>query len=105
MRVLLIENDAALGKTLVRSLQANGMIVDWVRNGATGFTALEKANYAAALIDIGVPKMSGLEVLKAARLAGQTTPALLIAARDSAQDIVYGLDLGADDYIVKPFEL
>src|SRR5262245_11007178 len=103
MRVLLIEDDAMLGKALVRGLQDNGMAVDWVRNGATGFAALEKAHYAAALIDIGLPKMSGLDVLKAARSAGQKTPALFITARDSVQDMIAGLDLGADDYVVKPF--
>lgn len=105
MRVLLIEDDAMFGKALARGLNDNGMTVDWTRNGADGFAALERSEYAAALIDIGLPKMSGLDVLKAARRAGTQTPVLIITARDGVKDVVSGLDLGADDYIVKPFEL
>ena len=81
------------------------MTVDWTRNGRDGFAALEGSEYAAALIDIGLPKMSGLDVLKAARQAGAKTPVLIITARDGVKDVVSALDLGADDYIVKPFEL
>ncbi|WP_315837147.1 response regulator transcription factor [Bradyrhizobium prioriisuperbiae] len=105
MRVLLIEDDAMFGKALVRGLSDNGMSVDWTRNGIDGFAALERSDYAIALIDIGLPKMSGLDVLKARRQAGAKTPALIITARDGVKDMVAGLDLGADDYIVKPFEL
>jgi DNA-binding response OmpR family regulator len=81
------------------------MSVDWARNGRDGFAAMDRSEYAVALIDIGLPKMSGLDVLKAKRKAGMTTPALIITARDGVSDMVAGLDLGADDYIVKPFEL
>ena len=105
MRVLLIEDDAMFGKALVRGLSENGMSVDWARNGRDGFAAMDRSEYAVALIDIGLPKMSGLDVLKAKRKAGMTTPALIITARDGVSDMVAGLDLGADDYIVKPFEL
>ena len=105
MRVLLIEDDAMFGKALVRGLSENGMSVDWARNGRDGFAAMDRSEYAVALIDIGLPKMSGLDVLKAKRQAGMTTPALIITARDGVSDMVVGLDLGADDYIVKPFEL
>jgi len=105
MRVLLIEDDAMFGKALVRGLSENGMSVDWARNGRDGFAAMDRSEYAIALIDIGLPKMSGLDVLKAKRQAGMTTPALIITARDGVSDMVAGLDLGADDYIVKPFEL
>jgi DNA-binding response OmpR family regulator len=105
MRVLLIEDDAMFGKALVRGLSENGMSVDWAHNGRDGFAAMDRSEYAVALIDIGLPKMSGLEVLKAKRKAGMTTPALIITARDGVSDMVAGLDLGADDYIVKPFEL
>jgi len=105
MRVLLIEDDAMFGKALVRGLNDNGMTVDWTRNGRDGFAALERSEYAAALIDIGLPRMSGLDVLKAARQAGARTPALIITARDGVKDVVSALDIGADDYIVKPFEL
>ncbi|MGM4929959.1 response regulator transcription factor [Tardiphaga sp. 619_E2_N8_5] len=105
MRVLLIEDDAMFGKALVRGLSENGMSVDWARNGRDGFAAMDRSEYAVALIDIGLPKMSGLDLLKAKRKAGMTTPALIITARDGVSDMVAGLDLGADDYIVKPFEL
>ncbi|MGM4903564.1 response regulator transcription factor [Tardiphaga sp. 866_E4_N2_1] len=105
MRVLLIEDDAMFGKALVRGLSENGMSVDWARNGRDGFAAMDRSEYAVALIDIGLPKMSGLDVLKAKRKAGMTTPALIITARDGVSDMAAGLDLGADDYIVKPFEL
>lgn len=105
MRVLLIEDDGMFGKALARGLGDNGITVDWTRNGTDGFAALERSDYAAALVDIGLPKMSGLEVLKAVRQAGTRTPILLITARDGSTDVVSGLDLGADDYIVKPFEL
>jgi DNA-binding response OmpR family regulator len=105
MRVLLIEDDAMFGKALARGLSDNGMTVDWTRNGIDGFAALDRSEYAAALIDIGLPKMSGLEVLKAARQTGSNTPMVIITARDGVRDVVSGLDLGADDYIVKPFEL
>jgi len=105
MRVLLIEDDAMFGKALVRGLSENGMSVDWARNGRDGLAAMDRSEYAVALIDIGLPRMSGLDVLKAQRRSGMTTPALIITARDGVSDMVAGLDLGADDYIVKPFEL
>ena len=105
MRVVLIEDDAMFGTALVRGLTDNGMTVDWMKNGADGFAAIEQTEYAMALIDIGLPRMSGLDVLKATRRIGITIPVLIITARDGMTDVVAGLDLGADDYIVKPFEL
>jgi DNA-binding response OmpR family regulator len=105
MRILLIEDDPMIGKGLVRGLGDQGMTVDWVRNGAEGSAALAHAEHALALLDIGLPEMSGIDVLKAARTAGVPVPVLVITARDSLEDRIAGLDLGADDYIVKPFEL
>lgn len=105
MRILLIEDDPMIGKALVRGLNDQGMAVDWVRNGTEGSVALAHAEHAIVLLDIGLPEMSGIEVLKAARNAGVLVPVLVITARDSLDDRVAGLDLGADDYIVKPFEL
>ena len=97
MRVLLIEDDGMFGKALTRGLIDNGITVDWTRSGTDGFAALERTEYAAALVDIGLPKMSGLEVLRAVRRAGTKTPILVITAREGSTDVVSGLDLGADD--------
>jgi len=105
MRILLIEDDPMIGKGLVRGLSDQGMTVDWVRNGAQGNAAIAQAEHALVLLDIGLPEMSGIDVLKAARMAGVLVPVLVITARDSLDDRITGLDLGADDYIVKPFEL
>jgi two-component system OmpR family response regulator len=105
MRILLIEDDPMIGKGLVRGLSDQGMTVDWVRNGAEGSAALAHPEHALILLDIGLPQMSGIDVLKNARTAGVLVPVLVITARDSLDDRIAGLDLGADDYIVKPFEL
>jgi two-component system, OmpR family, response regulator len=105
MRILLIEDDLMIGKALVRGLSDQGMTVDWAQNGAEGSDALAHAEHALVLLDIGLPQMSGIDVLKAARTAGVLVPVLVITARDSLDDRIAGLDLGADDYIVKPFEL
>jgi two-component system, OmpR family, response regulator len=105
MRILLIEDDPMLGKALVRGLVDHGMAVDWARDDAEGSTALAQDEHALVLLDLGLPKRSGLDVLKTARAAGIAVPVLIITARDAIDDRVTGLDLGADDYIVKPFEL
>ncbi|EAQ35335.1 DNA-binding response regulator [Nitrobacter sp. Nb-311A] len=105
MRLLLIEDDAMFGKALVRGLGQNGMTVDWIRDGSDGLAALTRAEHAAALLDIGLPEMSGFEILKAMRSSRRMPPILIITARDHVEDIVAGLDLGADDYLIKPFDL
>jgi DNA-binding response OmpR family regulator len=105
MRILLIEDDPMLGKALVRGLVHHGMSVDWAHDGAEGSAALVQDEHALVLLDLGLPKQSGIDVLKAARAAGLAVPVLIITARDEVDDRVAGLDLGADDYIVKPFEL
>ncbi|WP_298359433.1 response regulator [Rhodoblastus sp.] len=104
MRVLLVEDDAMIGKGLVTALSAAGMSVDWVRDGAQADAALGDEGYAIVLLDLGLPRADGFEVLKAARREGIKTPVLIITARDHIDDRVAGLDLGADDYLVKPFE-
>ncbi|HEY1382005.1 MAG TPA: response regulator transcription factor [Dongiaceae bacterium] len=104
MRILLIEDDPMIGKSLREALQDSGMSVDWVRNGEDGEDALSAGGYALVLLDIGLPGKTGVEVLRAARQAGDKTPLLLITARDELDDRVAGLDLGADDYLAKPFE-
>ncbi|HEY0330291.1 MAG TPA: response regulator transcription factor [Rhodopseudomonas sp.] len=105
MRILLVEDDPMIGKALVRGLTAQGMAVDWVRNGADASATLERPQHAIALLDIGLPEISGFDVLAQVRTAGAAIPIIVITARDAVDDRITGLDLGADDYIVKPFEL
>lgn len=94
-----------LGKALVRGLVHHGMSVDWAHDGAEGSAALTQDEHALVLLDLGLPEQSGIDVLRTARAAGLAVPVLIITARDGVDDRVAGLDLGADDYIVKPFEL
>ncbi len=94
-----------IGDGLVTALKAVGMSVDWVRDGMSAQEALRDAGYAIVLLDLGLPGLDGMAVLKAARRQGVETPVLIITARDAVESRVAGLDLGADDYLVKPFEL
>ncbi|GAB2544303.1 response regulator transcription factor [Rhodanobacter koreensis] len=104
MRILLIEDDEMIGVDLARVIGEAGYSVDWVQDGIAGQIALADGNYVAVLLDLGLPRRSGLEVLQAARARGDRTPVLVLTARDSLDDRVAGLDVGADDYIVKPFQ-
>ena len=104
MRILLIEDDAMLGKALAAALTGEGMSVDWVRDGAHAEAALHDEGYSIVLLDLGLPDADGLVLLKSSRREGSETPVLVITARDGVDDRVAGLDLGADDYLVKPFE-
>ncbi|GJE36500.1 two-component system OmpR family response regulator [Methylobacterium sp. PvP062] len=105
MRVLLIEDDRMIGEGLSHGLAAEGYSVDWVRDGPTAETALRVGGHALALLDLGLPGADGLQVLRSARTAGNDTSVLIITARDGLDSRVVGLDLGADDYLVKPFEM
>ncbi|MDR3717857.1 MAG: response regulator [Bryobacteraceae bacterium] len=105
MRVLLIEDDVPIASGLMAALKAAGMSVDWVRDGLSAQEALRDAGYAIALLDLGLPGMDGMLVLQAARRQGVEIPVLIITARDAVENRVAGLDLGADDYLVKPFEV
>lgn len=105
MRVLLIEDDPMIGRGLVTALQQHAMNVDWSTNGEDGCNALLSAKYQIVLLDIGLPGMDGLKVLKHMRQSGDLTPLLILTARDGLEDRITGLDLGADDYLVKPFEI
>jgi two-component system, OmpR family, response regulator len=107
MRVLLIEDDHMIGNSLVAGLGDDGYAVDWVKDGASALAALadDQADYALALLDWGLPGQDGLAVLKIMRKSGNETPVLMITAHDALQDRVTGLDDGADDYLVKPFEM
>ncbi len=105
MRVLLVEDDPMIGQGLSKALGAEGMSVDWVRDGADASAALTDRAYSIILLDLGLPDAEGFDLLKSARRNGLKTPVLVITARDGLDDRVSGLDLGADDYLVKPFEL
>lgn len=94
-----------IAEGIVSGLKAAGISVDWVRDGVQAETALRDCVYAVALLDLGLPGADGLEILKLTRRRGIETPVLIITARDGVDDRVSGLDLGADDYLVKPFEL
>ena len=105
MRVLLIEDDAMIGASVQKGLRQDGFSIDWVRDAQAGETALATHAYDAVLLDLGLPGKGGAEVLKSLRRAGSDIPVLIITARDAVGDRVAGLDSGADDYIVKPFDL
>jgi two-component system OmpR family response regulator/two-component system response regulator QseB len=104
MRVLLVEDDDMIGASLKQALESNGWSVDWVRDGVLAQSALADGNYACMLLDLGLPKRDGVEVLRQARTRGDTTPVLVLTARDGLDDRIAGLDLGADDYLLKPYE-
>ena len=105
MRVLLAEDDPNLAEGLLRSLRQSGYAVDCATNGDEADAALEANEFDLLILDIGLPKKSGLEVLKRLRSRGSKVPVLILTARDSLNDRVTGLDVGADDYLAKPFEL
>src|SRR3954464_14694541 len=105
MRVLLVEDDPMIGRAVVAGLQDGGYAGDGVRDGGGAELALGNGVYDLALLDLGLPRRDGLDILKAVRKGGSTVPVLVITARDSVQDRVTGLDLGADDYLVKPFDV
>jgi len=105
MRVLVVEDDPMIGRAVVNGMQDAGYAVDWVRDGAAAELALGHGAYDLALLDLGLPGKDGLEVLKSVRRARSDVPVLIITARDAVADRVAGLDVGADDYLVKPFDL
>jgi len=105
LRILLVEDDSLLGSGLLSGLQNDGNSVDWVKKGTDALSAITTTPYDAVILDIGLPEMSGLEVLSSARSKGVTTPVLILTAQDAVSDRVTGLDTGADDYLTKPFEL
>jgi two-component system OmpR family response regulator/two-component system response regulator QseB len=103
MRVLLVEDDEMIGQSLQRALEGNGWSVDWVKEGLLARSAMADGGYACVLLDLGLPKLDGIEVLRKARAQGDRTPVLVLTARDGVDDRILGLDVGADDYLVKPF--
>jgi DNA-binding response OmpR family regulator len=105
MRILLAEDDEMLGDGLRAGLRQQGFLVDWVHDGMAAERELTSGNYAAAVLDLGLPLKDGLEVLQALRARQIPTPVLVLTARDAVPDRILGLDLGADDYVIKPVDL
>ena len=105
MRLLLVEDDPMIGAGVQPGRKQDGRTVDWVRDGAAAELAVADGVYEVILLDLGLPRKSGLELLAGLRRKGVATPVLVITARDSVADRVKGLDAGADDYLVKPFDL
>jgi DNA-binding response OmpR family regulator len=105
MRILLAEDDTLLGDGLRAGLRQQGFQVDWVRDGAAAERELRAQPYAAAELDLGLPLKDGLAVLASVRQAGLSLPVLVLTARDAVSDRVKGLDVGADDYVLKPVDL
>lgn len=105
MKLLLIEDDNMIGESLSQALKNSGYAVDWARDGDTGEDSLKSTYYNLVLLDVCLPKRSGLEVLENLRARKDKVPVLILTARDCVADRVEGLDLGADDYLVKPFAL
>lgn len=105
MRVLLVEDDRMIGEAIRATLEDAGHAVDWRRNGLDAEDGLSSESYDAVLLDLGLPGQDGIEVLREHRAAGGDTPILVMTARDGLEDRIRGLDLGADDYLVKPFDV
>ncbi|KWR89029.1 response regulator [Cupriavidus sp. IDO] len=109
MRVLLVEDDAMIGDSVKVALRQEGFTVDWVRDGEAGLAAAtgqgDEPCYDLVLLDLGLPRRPGLDVLRALRARGVSTPVLILTARDAVADRVAGLNAGADDYLIKPFDL
>jgi DNA-binding response OmpR family regulator len=105
VRVLLVEDDRMIGESVRTALRQSGDAVDWVRDGAAADGTLATERFDLVLLDLGLPQRDGLDVLRALRARGDATPVIVLTARDALASRVAGLDAGADDYIVKPFEL
>ena len=104
MRLLLVEDDTMIGEAVLDLLRAEHYAVDWVKDGAMADTALGSQNYDLVLLDLGLPRRDGLDVLRTLRKRGERVPVLIATARDAVADRVAGLDAGADDYVVKPYD-
>jgi len=105
MRALLAEDDGMIGEAVVNALRDASYAVDWVRDGEAACDALDTHGYDVVLLDLGLPGKDGLAVLRSLRMRGDAAPVLVITARDAIDDRIVGLDAGADDYIVKPFDM
>ncbi|MCV4282026.1 response regulator [Pseudomonas capsici] len=105
MRLLLVEDDIALGEGIHQALSREGYTVDWIKDGSSALHALLSETFDLVILDLGLPKLGGLEVLRKLRHDGSTVPVVILTARDATEDRIAGLDAGADDYLVKPFDV
>lgn len=105
MRILLVEDDRPLGEGIRTALKPEGYTVDWLQDGASALHALSHESFDLAILDLGLPRLDGLEVLRRLRAAANAVPVLVLTARDATTDRIAGLDAGADDYLVKPFDV
>ncbi len=105
MRLLLVEDDVMIGETVLDLLRADHFAVDWVKDGGMAGTALRSQRYDLVLLDLGLPRRDGLDVLKDLRARKDLTPVLVLTARDAVSDRIAGLDAGADDYLLKPYDM
>ena len=105
MKILLVEDDRLLGDGIRAGLQQAGFAVDWAQDGRAAELALSGEAYDAVVLDLGLPRLSGMEVLARTRAVRNPVPVLILTARDTVPDRIAGLDAGADDYLVKPFDL
>lgn len=105
MRILLVEDDGMIGESLQKVLSQSGYSIDWAKDGEMADIALSTQRYDMLLLDLGLPKKSGIEILQQLRKKQNAMPVLILTARDTISDKIIGLDAGADDYLVKPFEL
>ena len=105
MRVLIVEDDPLLGDALAAGLKQRGFEADWVQDGRDAQAAIRVEPFAAIVLDLGLPGLGGLELLRSERARGNKVPVLILTARDAVQDRITGLDSGADDYVVKPTDL
>lgn len=105
MRVLIVEDDTLLGDALAAGLKQRGFQTDWVQDGRDAQAAIRTEPFAAVVLDLGLPGMSGIELLRGERARGNKVPVLVLTARDAVHDRIAGLDSGADDYVVKPTDL
>ena len=105
MRILLVEDDLLLGDGIATGLKENNYTVDWIQDGQSAVNAIKYEHFDTVILDLGLPKKSGIEVLKIIRFQKITVPVIILTAKDTIEDRVSGLDAGADDYLTKPFEL
>ncbi|WP_079211057.1 response regulator [Brucella pituitosa] len=105
MRILLVEDDLVLGQALSKALEKRSYGIDWMQDGESALQAIQVLDFSLVILDVNLPDIDGIAVLRSLRLAGSTIPVLLLTARDLSPQRVEGLDAGADDYLVKPFDL